>query len=156
LWDPGTGAALRTLEGHTGRVRALAVDPNGGWLAAAGDEGVVRLWDPGTGAALRTLEGHTGRVRALAVDPNGGWLAAAGVEGGVRLWDPATGTLLATVVASDAGWAVLLPDGSYKLHGRPVGLWWAIGLCRFDPVDLPDLAPYQPQLRQLPHDALLR
>jgi hypothetical protein len=30
-----------------------------------------------------------------------------------------------------------------------------IGLCRFDPADLPDIAPYQPHLRQLPDDALL-
>ncbi len=155
LWDPTTGATLHTLEGHPDSVHALAADPNAGWLASAGAFGVVRLWDPTTGTALRTLDGHTSEVWALAADPGSGWLASADADGVVRLWDPVTGTLLATVVASDAGWAVLLPDGSYKLHGRPAGLWWAIGLCRFDPVDLPDIAPYQPQLRQLPHDAPL-
>ena len=45
LWDPATGAPLRTLEGHTARVRALAADPTGGWLASAGADGTVRLWD---------------------------------------------------------------------------------------------------------------
>ncbi|MGH3900563.1 MAG: pentapeptide repeat-containing protein, partial [Pseudonocardiaceae bacterium] len=94
LWDPGTGAALRTLEGHTGGVRALAADPNSGWLASAGADGVVRLWDPGTGAALRTLEAHPSMVWALAVDPHGGWLASAGDDGVVRLWDPGTGAAL--------------------------------------------------------------
>jgi len=39
LWDPGTGSALRTLEGHSGLVWALAADRNGTWLAAAGDAG---------------------------------------------------------------------------------------------------------------------
>ncbi|HEU0087987.1 MAG TPA: hypothetical protein VFQ77_10100, partial [Pseudonocardiaceae bacterium] len=135
---------------------ALAADPAGGWLASAGADRVVRVWDPGTGAALRTLNGHTGPIWALAADPAGGWLASAGADRVVRVWDPDTGTLLATLIASEEGWAVLLPDGSYKLHGQPAGLWWAIGLCRFDPADLPDIAPYQPQLRHLSHDLPIR
>jgi hypothetical protein len=106
--------------------------------------------------SLRTLEGHLGGVWALAADPQGRWLASAGDDRVVRLWDPGTGTLLATVIAAAAGWVTLLPDGSYKLHGQPPGLWWAIGLCRFDAVDLPDIAPYQPQLRQLPDDTPIR
>lgn len=116
----------------------------------------MRLWDPTTGAALRTLTGHTSWVLALAADPTGTWLASAGDDGTVRMWDPTTGTLLATLVASEEGWAALLPDGSYKLHGQPADLWWAIGLCRFDPADLPDISPYQPQLRHLPDDTSIR
>ena len=108
-----------------------------------------------TGAVLLTLEGHSGPVWALAVDPGGGWVAAAG-GGVVRLWDPVTGTLLATLVASGEGWAALLPDGSYKLRGQPTGLWWAIGLCRLDPADLPDIAPYLPELQPLPDDTPIR
>jgi hypothetical protein len=50
----------------------------------------------------------------------------------------------------------LLPDGGIKLHGQPADLWWAIGLCRFDPADLPDIASYQPQLRHLDDDTLLQ
>ncbi|HSL07136.1 MAG TPA: hypothetical protein VK887_04065 [Pseudonocardiaceae bacterium] len=156
LWDPTTGTSLRTLKGHFGQVRALAADPTGSWLASAGADGVVRLWDPITRTSLSTLKGHSGSVLALAADPRGRWLASAGDDGVVRLWDPTTGTLLATVVASDAGWAVLLPDGSFKLHGQPAGIWWLIGLCRFDAVDLPDIAPYQPQLRQLPDNTPIR
>ncbi|MGH3621676.1 MAG: hypothetical protein ACRDQ5_07780, partial [Sciscionella sp.] len=51
---------VRTLEGDIRGVRALAVDPAGAWVAAAGDGGAVRLWDPITGVPLRTLEGHPG------------------------------------------------------------------------------------------------
>ncbi|MGH3888567.1 MAG: WD40 repeat domain-containing protein [Pseudonocardiaceae bacterium] len=151
--SPGSPAQVQL--GSSSPIRAIATIHGGDILATGHADGVVRLWDPATGTALRTLEGHSGWVRALAADPGGGWLASAGADGVVRLWDPATGTLLATVVASDGGWAVLLPDGRYKLHGQPTDLWWAIGLCRFDPADLPDIAPYQPQLRQLPHHAPL-
>ena len=142
--------------GSASPVNAVAAVHGGDILATGHDDGVVRVWDPGTGAALRTLKGHTGPVRALAADPAGGWLASAGADRVVRVWDPDTGTLLATLIASEEGWAVLLPDGSYKLHGQPAGLWWAIGLCRFDPADLPDIAPYQPQLRHLSHDLPIR
>jgi hypothetical protein len=102
------------------------------------------------------LEGHTDWVRALATGPAGDWLASAGDDGTVRLWDPVTGTLLAIVIASEEGWVVLLPDGGVKLHGHPTGLWWVIGLCRFDPADLGGLAPHQPQLRHLPDDTPIR
>ena len=40
-----TGAERHRLDGHTGLVSALAVDPAGGWLASAGDDQTVRIWD---------------------------------------------------------------------------------------------------------------
>jgi hypothetical protein len=49
------------------------------------------------------------------------------------------------------GYAVLMPDGSYKLDGDPGrSLWWAIKLCRFAPGELD---PYDPTIRRLPADA---
>ncbi len=156
LWDPATGAPLRTLQDHTGGVFALAVDPTGHWLASAGTDNAIRLWDPATGAPLRTLQGQSDWVFALAADPAGHWLASAGTDNVVRLWDPASTAQLATLIASEEGWAALLPDGSFKLAGHPADLWWTIGLCRFDPADLADIIPYQPQLRHLPHDTPIR
>jgi len=147
------GVSAQAQLGTDSAVLALASLADGDLLATGHIDGSVRLWDPVTGGAVRTLTGHTGGVRALAVDPQGRWLASGSDDGSVRLWDPATGEPLATLVASEDGWAALLPNGSYKLAGRPAGLWWAIGLCRFEATDLPDLAPYQPHLRRLPSDA---
>jgi hypothetical protein len=51
---------------------------------------------------------------------------------------------------ADGGFAVLLPDGSYKLSGDPGdAFWWAMKLCRFAPGELDD---YVPQVRRLPAD----
>ena len=155
LSDPSTGTALRVLRGHHAPVRALVADPQGRWLASAGDDATVRIWDPTTGEHRHTLTGHTGSVRALVADPQGRWLASAGDDATVRIWDPTTGELLVTLVASEDGWAALLPDGSYKVHGQPAGLWWAAGLCRFEAHDLPALLPYQPHLRPLADDAVV-
>lgn len=38
--------------GHEGRVRSLAIDPAGMWLASGGDDGTVRVWEMLTGRQL--------------------------------------------------------------------------------------------------------
>lgn len=40
------------FRGHKGRVRSLAVDPTGIWLATGGDDGSVRVWEIFTGRQL--------------------------------------------------------------------------------------------------------
>src|SRR5690606_40609810 len=56
-------APARTLSGHTRAVRAVAIAPDGTYLAAVSDEEAVRLWEP-DGTARATLTGHQGWVNA--------------------------------------------------------------------------------------------
>ena len=37
------------LDGHTSPVAAVAVAPDGSWLASGGDDQTVRIWDAATG-----------------------------------------------------------------------------------------------------------
>ena len=57
---------------------AVAIAPDGTWLASGGDDGTVRIWDPATGQQRAALTGHTGPVTAVAIAPDGTWLASAG------------------------------------------------------------------------------
>lgn len=51
---PSTCATL--FRGHRGRVRSLAIDPSGVWLASGGDDGTLRVWELLTGRQLWSVE----------------------------------------------------------------------------------------------------
>jgi len=50
---PTTNAMV--CKGHEGRVRSVAVDPTGKWVASGGDDGTVRLWELHTGRQLQRV-----------------------------------------------------------------------------------------------------
>ena len=80
------GATLvRTLEGHTNWVRAVAITPDGQRAVSASDDRTLRIWDLATGATLRTLEGHTGPVSAVAITPDGQRAVSASDDGTLRI-----------------------------------------------------------------------
>jgi len=137
LWDPATGASLRTLEGHGDWVDACAVSPDGSLVVSGGWDCTVRLWNAVTGEEVRTLTGHSGRVTACAVAPDGSFIvSAAGVTAKgsweddtlVKLWDPATGEELRSLRGHTrpAHACAVAPDGSFVVSAgqdKTLKLW---------------------------------
>ncbi|MEJ2579404.1 MAG: hypothetical protein P8Z68_09985 [Kineosporiaceae bacterium] len=95
LWDTDTGQAVSALvdctitDGQTARpaiIAAIAADRTGSRIAAATDDGAIRLWDVATarvaGPALTTQPG----VRELALSPDGSTLVALGEDRVFTLW----------------------------------------------------------------------
>jgi PAS domain S-box-containing protein len=96
LWTL-TGEPVRTLEGHTARVNAIAfIPPNSGlptdWgtvLVTASWDKTIKLWSL-DGTLRLTLEGHEERVLDVDVMPatatRGPMLASSGIDDVVILW----------------------------------------------------------------------
>ena len=93
-----TENALRILDLATGReqkrygkfatpLSAVAVSPNGKWIAAGNDAGTVRVWRMGEDKAQFTLTGHEGGVRSVAIKDDGRWVLTGGADRTLRLWD---------------------------------------------------------------------
>lgn len=94
LWDTTRyepTAEVRGAAGATALVFARS-EPAGWLLAAAGDDGTIRLFDR-QGREVRTLPGHTGPVLGLAVSADGAAIASGGEDAGVAVWDIPTGSM---------------------------------------------------------------
>jgi WD40 repeat protein len=68
---------------------AIALSPNGSLLAAASDDGLIRLFQVPSGKEIGTLVGHTNCVTSVSFSPDGKTLASISTDGTVRIWDVA-------------------------------------------------------------------
>jgi WD40 repeat protein len=80
LWDLESGTLLRTLRGHTGSVRAVALTPDGRAAVSGSDDGTLRLWDlqTSTEIALFTTDSP---IWSCAVSADGQTFVAADQSG---------------------------------------------------------------------------
>lgn len=96
LWDPGTGRAVVTLDGHNATVTAAAWGAAGRTLVTGSADKTARVWEIPSGKPLRTLPTHDGRVTAVAVAADGK-VATGSADQKVRIWpaasEPPTHTL---------------------------------------------------------------
>jgi WD40 repeat protein/serine/threonine protein kinase len=76
----------------TNEIYSVAFRPGSQQIAAAGNDGSVKIWDVPARKVIQRLSGHTNYVFSLAFrPPDGRYLASAGADRTVRLWDLFTG-----------------------------------------------------------------
>lgn len=130
LWTCATGQPdLILIEAADAcTLEALAVHPNGKWVACGGidylgtgeRDGAVCVWDTATKEKIASEDIG---VAALVFDPQGKYLAGAGLDDAVYVWDAAT---LATVFVfgghqQNINAVCFDPSGSYLLSGGDDG-----------------------------------
>ncbi|MCK5525153.1 MAG: WD40 repeat domain-containing protein [Thiomargarita sp.] len=103
VWELETGKTVRTLRGQIGagddgKIFAMALSPDGRWLAAAGfmapghgirDEevGDIRLYDFTSGKLVTLLKGHTNVVLSLAFSPDNRYLVSGSADKNAIIWN---------------------------------------------------------------------
>lgn len=114
------------------RLLNAAFSPDGKWLAAGDESGLVWTWQVENRKQTFILEGHKKEISALIFSADSQTLVSLAQDGGVRMWSVADGKLLRTVNAAEliaklpgmeeatfglAGGAALSPDGKLLAVG---------------------------------------
>ena len=86
--------ARLSFAAHEGSIRAVAVSPDGKWMASAGNDQTVRVWSTGDGTKLLELGGHGCHVYHTAFHPDGSGLVSADLKGVIRHWEFPSGKLM--------------------------------------------------------------
>jgi hypothetical protein len=97
VWDVRRGVTSHVLGGHDDAVYAVAVSPDGKWLATAGYDRRILIWDFASQTQHMVLEGHNGPIFDLAFAPNSRILASASADATVKVWDVQSGQRLDTL-----------------------------------------------------------
>ncbi|HET8662591.1 MAG TPA: TIR domain-containing protein [Micromonosporaceae bacterium] len=92
ICDTLSGLLLRTLQGHHGRVYAVAAAGDAA-VASAGSDGTVRMWDAATGAQRWVRAAEREWVWPLVLNRRGTTVAVSDSTGMVELVDAANGAV---------------------------------------------------------------
>ncbi len=84
--EPSPKPVWKLPEAHCGWIRAVAVSPDGQWVATGGNDTVVKIWNTADGTLHKELP-HPVRVFSLCFHPAGKSLVSGDLEGKIRDWD---------------------------------------------------------------------
>jgi len=124
LWDPNSGAEIRTLRGHSNLVTALAVNADGSEIASASLDHTLRVWNAANGETLASFRGPAPAVYLLKITPDSNSLVTAEtVAAGtvLRVWDIKSGRQLRAIQRAEAAVSQVFFNGATMLVAEESG-----------------------------------
>jgi WD40 repeat protein len=124
LWDPNTGAEIRTLRGHSNIVTAMAVNQDGTRIASASLDHTLRVWNAATGQTVASFRGPARAVYLLKITPDSRSLISAETapSGAVlRIWNIKSGRQTHVIQREEAAVSEVFFSGSSMLVGDEAG-----------------------------------
>ncbi|MEH1778783.1 MAG: serine/threonine-protein kinase [Nostoc sp.] len=143
---------VQSLKGHSSMVHAIAISPDGQFIASGSNDKTIKLWQVATGKLVRQLgrwsSSHSSMVHSVAFSPisasfsyqgdsgkstgvadmNRGILASGSWDNTIKLWDVNTGKEIRTLTGH-ANWVnsvAFSPDGKFLASGSAdctIKLW---------------------------------
>jgi WD40 repeat protein len=115
---PGAGQDGVKFKWHHGDVTAMAVSPDGAWMATGGEDKFITIWDLAQRKPLQRLETAGADLLSVAISPDGSRLAASDENGTVMTWDCASWRPLLKLATGDTVNSVIFSgDGRQLITG---------------------------------------
>ena len=122
VWDVASGERLYTLGEPTDGINAIAIDPTGKMVAAAGLDKSIRIWalEAKAGRLLQSQIAHEDAILKLAWSPDGSKIVSASSDKTIKVFKAPELTEIKTI-AHQPDWTNGLefaPDGKTFAAGR--------------------------------------
>lgn len=119
LWDIESRDCIASFDGHTNRIKAVALSTDNTRALSGSSDSTVRLWDTATGRCIRTFEEHSSEVTSVAFSADGCQVLSGSRDKTLRYWDVESGRCLVVMEGhSEAILTVALSaDGMCAISG---------------------------------------
>jgi len=128
-----TGSCVRAMGEDASCIKCLAVHPNGREVAAASEDGKVRVWDVTTGKVIVRMRTHEEKATVVSYSSDGNCLISGGLDSTVWICDALHGTdhyekisnpgLHAAVVAVSVDAGLVASDNTNTNEPKSISLW---------------------------------
>lgn len=127
VWNPGTGACVAVLTGHTAAVTTIAFNSEGVLASGSWDQSII-IWDLQGKSIRHQLQGHTGNVSSIVFSDDNLLLASGSSDCTVKIWNPKDASCFETLEEHGADISKVALVGSNLVSVAMDGTAWRMDI----------------------------